>query len=91
MQRIRTVRADGNLTALCVMRRSHGDERIVGGMAFDQMRPYWNFRPGNHSGHTTPTGGYDTIVFFTNGAVGMIQDAFVDQALEAIGLREVRR
>lgn len=91
MRRIRVTRSGDGLTALCVMRRSRGDERITGGMAFDGGRPYWNFRPGQYNGHTTPSSGYDTLVYFTNGAVGMIQDAYVDQALEAIGLREVRR
>ena len=91
MRRIRPVQAtQSGLVPLCVMRRSRYDEPIVGGMAYDFGYGRWEFRQGNHAGHTTPATGYDTIVYFTNGAVGMIDDRLVDEALAAVGLREVR-
>lgn len=71
------------------MRRSRNDAAIMGSMAWEAHRQEWRSRPDGVGSHRTPISGYDTIVQFTNGEVGMIQDVYVNDALRALGLREV--
>lgn len=88
MQRLRISQtAAGGLVPIVVMRREQGDHQIMGGYAYDGHNTW--MASYSIDTHRTPSRGYDTIVQFANGAVGMIRDEYVEQALRELGLREV--